>query len=183
MQLEGFNAFCNNADQNGIIFYYNGSLSQNVIGTMGDALKQRLESQDAKGPISRKLFSSFVEMVQNALHYSPEAPDSKGEKLGTVAVGKRDGKYFIMCGNLVRKQYADRIRARLEPLRSMSLDEIKQAYRAQLKSDNNDDGISKGAGLGLLTVARDASEPIEYSLIDMPGHETELSFFNLKAII
>ena len=89
-----------------------------------------------------------------------------------------------MCGNLVQKQHVARIRERLEPLKNMSLDEIKQDYRAQLKSDHcHDDVVSKGAGLGFLTLARDATEPIEYALIDAPGHENELSCFYLKAII
>lgn len=183
MELDVFKTFRDVADVNGILFYYNGNLSQNVIGTMGDALKKRLESQDAKGPTSRKLYSTYIEMIQNALHYSPDDPDSKGEKLGAVAVGRINDKFFIVCGNLVEKQYVARIREKLEPLKHMSQDEIKKSYREQLKNDNRDDTVSKGAGLGFLTVARDASEPIEYSLVDTPGREGELSYFYLKAII
>lgn len=183
MNLDIFNAFRDVASVNGVIFYYNGNISQNVILTMGDALKQRLEKQDAKAPTSRKLFSSFIEMVQNALHYSPDAPDSTGEKLGAVAVGRREDRFFIVCGNLVRKQNVERIREKLEPIMKMSLDEIKLAYREQLKSEGSDDNTSKGAGLGFLTLARDAVEPIEYSLVDMPGRESEFSYFYLKAII
>ena len=54
MQLDLFSVFRNTADFNGVLFYYNGNLSQNVIATMGDALKLRLESQDAAGPKARK---------------------------------------------------------------------------------------------------------------------------------
>ncbi|WP_124951585.1 SiaB family protein kinase [Sulfuriferula thiophila] len=184
MHIDVFSAFRETADRNGILFYYSGSLSQNVIGTMGDALKKRLDSQDANGTTSRKLFSSFVEMLQNAIQYSPDDPDSKGDKVGSVAVGKSDDKYFIMCGNLIKKQHVERIREKLEPLKNMSLDEIKQAYRAQLKNDHHsEDPISKGAGLGFLTLARDSTEPIEYALIDAAGHENELSCFYLKAMI
>jgi hypothetical protein len=183
MNLDIFSSFRDIADDNGILFYYHGNISQNVIHTMGEALKQRLESQDANAKTSRKLFSSFIEMLQNALHYSPVETDSMGGRWGAVAVGKQEDRFFIACGNLVQQQYVERIREKLEPLRKMSLDEIKQAYREQLKGDNTGDSISKGAGLGFLTLARDASEPIEYSLIEMPGHEAELSYFYLKAVI
>lgn len=185
MQLDLFSVFRNTADFNGVLFYYNGSLSQNVIATMGDALKQRLESQDTSGPKARRLFSSFIEMVQNALHYSPDAPDSAGEKVGAVAVGKRDDKYYIVCGNLVEQQHVERIRQKIEPLRSMTMDEIKKAYREQLKNEHHgdQDSVSKGAGLGFLTLARDASEPIEYSLTPVDGHESELAYFYLKATV
>ena len=183
MNINTFSSFRDTADVNGILFYYHGNISQNVIQTMGDALKQRLESHDANAKTSRKLFSSFIEMVQNVLHYSPVEPDAMGGRWGSVAVGKHEDRYYIVCGNLVQQQYVERIREKLEPLKKMSLDEIKQAYREQLKSDNSSDPVSKGAGLGFLTLARDATEPIEYSLIDMPGHESELSYFYLKAVI
>ncbi len=185
MQIDLFNAFRNTADFNGVLFYYNGALSQNAIATMGDALKQRLESQDTCGPKARKLFSTFIEMVQNALHYSPDAPDSSGEKLGAVAVGRRDDKFYIVCGNLIEKQHAMRIREKIEPLRAMTLDEIKKAYREQLKNNNHaeDNAASKGAGLGFLTVARDSTEPIEYLLVDTPETGNDLAYFYLKATI
>lgn len=183
MNLDIFSSFRDTADANGILFYYHGNISQNVIHTMGEALKQRLESQDANAKTSRKLFSSFIEMAQNTLHYAPAEYDFMGGKWGAVAVGKHEDKFFIVCGNLIQQQYVERIREKLEPLRKMSMDEIKQAYREQLKSDNSGDSVSKGAGLGFLTLARDATEPIEYSLIDMPGHESELSYFYLKAVI
>ena len=185
MQLDLFNAFCNNADCNGVLFYYNGMLSQNVIATIGDALRQRLESQEAGSQKTRKLFSSYVEIVQNALHYSHPSSAFHGEKTVAVAMGKTADKYYIVCGNLIQKQYIDRIREKIEPLRSMSLDEIKKAYRQQLKSDTHDeDDISHGAGLGFLTVARDASEPIEYSIVvDEANNETDLAYFFLKVII
>ncbi|MCB6182696.1 SiaB family protein kinase [Leeia sp. TBRC 13508] len=184
MQLDLFSAFRNNAEFNGVLFYYNGALSQNVINTMSDTLKQRLAQEEGTQTKARKLFSSFIEMVQNALFYSPNNPDVEGEKIGSVAVGKDGDKFYVVCGNLVESKYADRIREKVEPLRSMTLDEIKAAYRTQLKNEmhHEEDKVSKGAGLGFLTVARDASEPIEYRLVEVPTHE-ELAYFYLKAVI
>jgi hypothetical protein len=185
MQIDLFNAFRNNADCNGVLFYYNGMLSQNIIATMGDAFRQRLESQAASGPITRKLFSSYVEIVQNALHYSPPSTPLHGDKIVAVAMGKIADKYYIVCGNLIQKQHIERIREKIEPLCNMSSDEIKKAYRQQLRSDQNaEDNISKGAGLGFLTVARDASEPIEYSIVvDDINSEKNLAYFYLKVTI
>jgi hypothetical protein len=185
MHIDLFSVFRSTADFNGVLFYYNGALSQNVIATMGEALKQRLNSNteyDQKS--SRKLFSSFIEMLQNAVHYSPVVPGTD-EKTGAVAVGNKDGKFFIVCGNLVEKQYVERIRDKIEPLKTMTLDEIKQAYRVQLKNDahETEDEVSKGAGLGFLTVARDASQPIEYSLVDALDRRGDYAYFYLKAII
>ncbi|MDE1990536.1 MAG: SiaB family protein kinase [Betaproteobacteria bacterium] len=184
MHIDVFSVFRNSADFSGVLFYYNGPLSQNVIATMGETLRHRLGCADAGGPKARRLFSSFIEMAQNALHYSPDAPGYPGEKVGALAVGRcGSSDYYIVCGNLVHRDQTQRIRERIEPLRSMTVEEIRRAYREQLKQEPASDEVSKGAGLGFLTLARDATEPIEYSLIDMPGHEDDLAYFYIQATV
>lgn len=184
MSIDLFTLFREEADANGIIFYYSGILSQNVITTMSDSLKQKLQQQDEKGAGSRKVFSTFIEMVQNALHYSPDAPGSDDTKEGSILVGQSADRYFVICANYIQKQHEARIRGKIDPILKMSADEIRQAYRTQLKNDqHSDDTISKGAGLGFLTLARDSVEPIEYIIRDAIGYENELSYFYLKATI
>lgn len=189
LHREIFNNFRAVADESGVLFYYTGSLSQSIVSAIGDTLKQRLEDVSASNGARRKVFSSFIEMAQNILHYSADVPsgeDGLPYKHGALAVGKEGEKFFVVCGNPVRVEDVPRLQEKLEPLRCMSLDEIKLAYRAQLRNDEHaDDAISKGAGLGLLTVARDATEPIEYSIVyaaksDASGGRADLY---LKAII
>ncbi len=184
MLIDLFTVFREEADANGIVFYYSGILSQNVITTMSDSLKQKLQIQDEKGARSRKLFSTFIEMIQNALHYSPSAPGFDDTKEGSIIVGKKEDKYFVICANFIQKQHEGRIREKIDPILEMSADEIRQAYRTQLKNDqHSDDTISKGAGLGFLTLARDSAEPIQYAIREAIGYENELSCFYLKATI
>ena len=164
MLIDLFTVFREEADANGIVFYYSGILSQNVITTMSESLKQKLQIQDEKGARSRKVFSTFIEMVQNAMHYSPSMHESIDTKEGSIIVSKKEDKYFLICANFIQKQHENRISDKIEPILKMSIEEIKQAYRAQLKNDQHcDDTISKGAGLGFLTLARDSIEPIEYA--------------------
>lgn len=185
MLIDLFTVFREEADANGIVFYYSGILSQNVITTMSDSLKQKLQIQDEKGARSRKVFSTFIEMVQNAMHYSPDMPGSdNANKEGSIIVGKKEDRYFVICANFIQKQHEARIRDKIDPILEMSADEIRQAYRTQLKNDqHSDDTISKGAGLGFLTLARDSVEPIQYAIREAIGYENELSCFYLKATI
>lgn len=188
MLIDVFSVFREEADTNGIVFYYSGIVSQNVIKTMSDSLKQNLQQQDEKGARARKVFSTFIEMIQNAMHYSPSVPgatDSTDTKEGAILVSKKEDKYFVICANFIQKQNETRIRNKLDPILEMSADEIRQAYRAQLKNDQHseEDTTSKGAGLGFLTLARDSVEPIEYAIRDAIGYEDELSCFYLKATI
>lgn len=183
MRLENFSNFCEHATHSGILFYYTGEFSQNVIGAMSDSLKEQLDAASVSGPARRKVFSTFVEMAQNIMHYANEEA-SGGLKLGALAVGRHEGKFYVMCGNPVRLEHVERLRAKLEPLRSMSLDEIKAAYREQLRNDAHDrDTVSRGAGLGFLTVARESSEPIEYQIVLSTPRADGHAEFYLRAAI
>jgi hypothetical protein len=62
----------------------------------------------------------------------------------------------------------------------MSLDESKTAYKVSLRAETP--AQSRGAGLGFLTMARDASEPLEFAFypnVDNP----ETTMFCLKTTI
>ena len=62
----------------------------------------------------------------------------------------------------------------------MTLEEIKQAYRQTLREETPEG--SKGAGMGLLTVARDAREPLEFDF-DAADSAGGAPVFYLKAAI
>lgn len=183
MNLSHFADFCDQAVKDGVLFYYKGEFSQNVIAAMTDTLQQRLDIVGITGPARRKLFSSFIEMAQNIVHYADTAA-ADGAKTGAVAVGKNgDSRYWIVAGNPVRIEHIDRIKQKVEPLRSMTLDEIKAAYREQLRNDEHDkDTVSRGAGLGFLTVAREASEPLEYRIVFRSDRQDFADFY-LRASI
>ncbi|WP_028536746.1 SiaB family protein kinase [Paludibacterium yongneupense] len=185
MQLNVFNEFQKSAIDQGVLFYYSGYFSQTIITAMGDALRQRLNNHlDASNVARRRLFSTFVELAQNVVHYSAEhlTPMNASNheiRRGAVWVGERDGRFFVVCANPLQRSEQERMREKLEPLRQMSNEEIKSRYREQRHLDS--EAQSKGAGLGFLTVARDASEPIEFEFVD--NGDSENIMFYLKATI
>lgn len=186
MQLDQFNAFRDSAHEKGIIFFYTGYFSQNIISAMADSVKQKLASDETSGTTTRKVFSTFIEMAQNVVHYSEdhlteETATDHEMRFGTVAVGREEDRYFIVCGNVVETGKIPALRDKLNSIRAMSLDEIKAAYKQQLRSET--EPTSKGAGLGFLTLARDAAAPIEYFFVNMHERDEAHAFFYLKAII
>jgi hypothetical protein len=182
MQLEQFNHFVAVASAEHVLFYYNGALSQNAVASIGDILKQRLQEQGTSGVTSRKVFSTFIEMAQNILHYSTDpSATSDAAKAGALAVSFNDGRFAVMCGNLVTGKSVQRVREKLEAVRSMSPEEIKDAYRKQLREETDD--TSKGAGLGFLTMARDASAPVEFTFSALPNDASDNQFLFLRAVI
>jgi hypothetical protein len=183
--MKDFGSFFEIACQQRVIFYYVGYFSQNVVAAMADAVRLQLEMSGVSGATRRKLFSSFVEMAQNIIHYSadsltPSNQDNHELRHGSVCISEKEGQYLLQCANPIDAEVAEGLRERLQSLRSMTLDEIKRAYKDSLRAESPEG--SKGAGLGFLTVARDSSEPLEFDFQPLEGHSGKV-VFNLKATI
>ncbi|CAB5702583.1 Uncharacterised protein [Delftia tsuruhatensis] len=193
------------AEHNGLLLYYAGSFNPNVIQAAADTLKSRLASEDGSSSAKRKLFSTFIEMAQNVLHYAAPLPRGEpgaaGEPMaqGAIGVGRVDARdsdadaqpvparFWIACSNAVRSEHVPRLAARLDAVRAMSLAEIKAAYKAQLHNTDHgaSDAISRGAGLGWLTIARDASAPLQYHIAtgEDAAEAAPHAVFHVKALI
>lgn len=179
--------FCQWASKREVILYYEGYFSQNIIAAVADAVKMRIEHVGAGGATRRKLFSAFIEMTQNIIHYSVDAYTccegpadfDKEVRHGSICISAEAGRYHLHCANPVHIDVAEQLREKLEHLHTLTIDDIKREYKQTLRAETAPD--SKGAGLGLLTVARDASEPLEFEFIPIAGSENVL--FHLKASI
>ena len=181
-----YGTFFNLAREHQVIFYYVGYFSQNIVAAMAEAVKLQLENAGVAGPTRRKLFSSFIEMAQNIIHYSsdaltPPSQDNGELRHGSVCIRHEDdGSFLLLCANPVHTETGDELRTKLETLSSMTPEEIKQAYRMTLREETPEG--SKGAGMGLLTMARDAREPLEFDFAP-PESANGSAVFYLKAAI
>ena len=178
MKLETFNTFADQADANGVVFYHSGLLDEGTMASIGALLRRRLHEEGANGAQTRKVFATFMEMAQNILHYA----DGADGKSGTLCVNRTGEGFDVMCGNHLASSQVARVRQRLEAVQGMAPDQVRQAYRRQLASDQ-EDANSKGAGLGLLTMAASARAPIEFVFDPDPPLEDGKTFLFLKAVI
>lgn len=95
MIADKYGSFFNLARQHQVIFYYVGYFSQHIVAAMADAVKLQLEVAGVAPATRRKLFSSFVEMAQNIIHYSADsltpASQNNGElRHGSVCIRRED---------------------------------------------------------------------------------------------
>jgi hypothetical protein len=88
-------------------------------------------------------------MAQNIIHYSADAltpphQDDGELRHGAVCIRREDdGSFVLLCANPIESGMGDALRAKLDALRSMTLDEIKKACRQSLREDAPEG--SKGA--------------------------------------
>lgn len=186
----------------GIVFSYSGYLNENILTGIGNALQSKMAIEHADQKVSRGIFSTFVEQVQNVIRYSEEKigpeervqqemeaakaegreaelPLDEGElRYGTVVIGEKpDGSRFVTCANLIKNSNVERITESLESIRGLTRKELTHLMREQLK-EGPPEG-SKGAGVGFISIAREANGNWEYDMVPMP--DGQFTFFCLEA--
>ena len=174
-----------NLRDQGIVFAYSGYVTEDILSGVGDALKRKLASEDADTKTVRSVFAVFVEQMQNIIRYSVDrlpsennAANERDFSYGILTIGREGDDYVVHAGNTIESDEVPAMRARLEELRGMSRDELKAAYKKQLRSDPGEG--SKGAGVGLIEIARRATRPIEYDFMEVDDNH---AFFALKTSI
>ena len=85
---------------------------------------------------------------------------------------------ILNCGNIIKSEdKVKSLREKLVNLKNMSEDDLKAFYKQKLRSETEEG--SKGAGVGLIEIARKSSE-FEFDFIDL---KDGTSFFLLKSIL
>lgn len=167
----------------GLIFSFVGFLSEGILYSLGEALKQKMTLDEADANVTRRVFSVFVEQVQNILRYSSErvisSPgQSSALSSGMISVGREADGFFVLCGNVMRQEEAIALHERLSAIANMDKAELKALYKEKLR-EPTDSGNGSG-NVGLIEIARRSSRPIEFDFIPVPESKT---FFCLKAYI
>jgi len=167
-----------------ILLCYSGPIAQASIEGVGDTLRRNLEFEEARNATTLAVFSIFIEQAQNVLNYSAEKlnkadEDEKELRIGVVVIGYEDtGDYFVYCGNRVYNGDIPRIKSNLEHLRNLNKDELKVLYKERRRMEREPG--SKGAGLGLIEMARKSEVPLGYSFEKI---DEVFSFFSIKVVV
>ena len=169
-------------NDNGINVIYSGPIWANGIDGLADMMLKRLEFDEASTSASQSVFSVFVEQINNMMMYSAEKDkrsDNEGNSLevsrGVFILGIEKDAYFIQTGNLVSNYSAEILKERIDYLNTLDKKELRRYQRERMKADN-DNPESRGAGLGLIVVARRASSPIEYKF---EPYDDQRQFFSM----
>lgn len=177
------NALYKDLKKEGIIFSFSGPISQSIVEGIGETIREKMAMEYARPAIVHRVFSVFVEQMQNILNYSDEVTVGSGErdkelKAGILILGQKEQQFYICCGNYINMKRAHQLLKDLAGIQSMSKEELKQLYKAQRQADPPDN--SKGSGLGLIEIARRVSQPIEFDIESLNDHQ---AFFSIKAVI
>jgi hypothetical protein len=168
------------------LFSYSGAVSATIVAATGESLRARLHSLNVDAQRVRKIFSSFVELLYNMIHHGePEgARDVKIVRCGSIAVWQDDDTYHLRSRSLISAANAQPLAERLNQLSELTEEQIRFEFRLRLTNLQfapDTDPIG-GAGLGLLTIARNAAKPIEFAL-DPVSSEAEMLQLQIHTVI
>jgi hypothetical protein len=184
--LEKFIELKNVFAREGVILYYDGAISHDLVVDIADIVKHKLQVDDCESSTMRKVFATVVEQLQNIFFYSddiisPGGAEAGAKELrrGVVIVGQEgQGRYFVIGGNLINNAKIPALRERLTALQQMGRVELKQYGMEQRRKDPAKE--SRGAGLGIIEIAKQASAPMVFDFVPTAG---DASYFFLKTII
>lgn len=173
------------AAEHGVFFYYCGYFSQPIITASADAIQLRLLGAGVTEKSKRRVLSAFIEMAQNIVHYSADAMTEAGAvddevRFGTIRIARGEAGIVLTCSNPIDRRTYERLAPKLQVVSQMNLDAIRAAYREALRAEG--EAQSKGGGLGLLTLARESTCPLEYSFTPSP-EQPDLMVFELRIIV
>ena len=143
-----------------IIVSFQGAISNDLVMYLGSVI----ESKQALSSRMKRLFSIFLEMSQNIMRYSAER-DTIEDELEPTGVGKvmitdHDDQYLISAANKVSVSAVPYLEEQYKTVNSLSKDGLKALFLERRKNDPPPG--SKGAGLGIIDIARKADTPIQY---------------------
>ena len=154
--------------EHNISMIYSGPLWAEGIDGMAEFLQKKLNKDDMPLSESQAVFSVFVEQMNNMLMYSAEKEKHEMPETGRAeassgifVLGNCEKSYYVQTGNVIKNSSIEILKERIDHLNTLDKKELRQLYRDQMKSEN-DNPESKGAGLGLTEIARRATSKIEY---------------------
>lgn len=136
------------------------TVDQVVMVGLGEAYDERRIAQSVDRRSHRKVYSVFIEMVQNVLHHSAARPaPERAGGAGVVVLSEADGHYAITSGNMVAAAALPDIIARIDRCNRLDRDGLRKAYGVQRKAPLRKG--AKGSGLGFIDIRRKTGCPLE----------------------
>lgn len=164
-------------DHERILLCFNGPITSALIEEIGNALRSHLQVLKESPSSVTNVFSVYIEMTQNIRRYAENHPNIQD---ASVIVVSRDaeGRHTVSAGNTVEAPDGAQLVARIEGLSALGKEELKAAYKTQLRRPRKE--LEGSAGLGFIDMARKSAEPMHCTLRPL---EDGRAFFTLRVIL
>ncbi len=158
-----------------IIISISGIISQQTIDSLLNDLEIKFKELDGGARIASKISYMAIEQLQNILHYSSKKninSETKYISQGKFTIGynKSKSKYYVSSSNEIEEDDKIKISEKLDYVNSLDAIGVKKYYKELLRNESAKH--DKGAGIGIVDMARKSSEKIEYKFKKSANMET-----------
>ena len=156
-----------------ILIIHKGDFAQDSVLPILKMIENTIQDQMVPKRMHKKTYHLLVEILQNV---SKHSYDEHGVREGIFLMSHEKDKFVINTGNYIKKSRVETLRQHLTKLNNMTKEELVQMYKRTLK-----DGVSTtrgGAGLGLIDIARESAEKLEFDFFPVDDYK---SFYSLCA--
>ncbi len=154
-----------------ILVIHKGDFSQDAIFPVLKIIEENLQKERKDAVSKKKIFHILVELLQNI---SKHCYKKGSKKEGIFLIGRSDNFYTINTGNLIKNEDVKKLEKQLNFISNLNGKELKELYLSKLRERNIPN--SKGAGIGLIDIARRLISPINYSIEKIDDEKSFLSF-------
>lgn len=165
----------------GALLTFSGSFSHSLIEELGMAMRRHLESDQVHRSAIMDVFSVFIEASQNIRNYTNQSLTSEAQstmRSSIVVITRQQESYEVNAGNIIKNTDVATLQKRLEHLITLNKAELKELYKENLRKKREPQDL--GAGLGLIEMARKASEPLGFNFTQVSA---SYSFFSIRVVI
>ena len=148
-----------------IILSFKGAITQEILVDLGEIIKNNIGDLKDRPRVIKRVFSIFIEVAQNILHHSAEKVtegEEKGKGSGILVVTESSDQFEIVSGNLIANANSQSIEDLCKLVNSLDKESLKTAFRAKIREPFKPE--KKGAGLGLLDIARKSENKIGFNI-------------------
>ncbi|HAN19959.1 MAG: hypothetical protein A2X13_10920 [Bacteroidetes bacterium GWC2_33_15] len=160
-------SFHKKMQEESILVVQKGDFAQESILPVLKIVDNNLKSVFKNSSSKKKIFHIIVELLQNISKHG-----WKDQKIseGIILLGKSESNYTINTGNFIENDKVDALRERLQNLNDLSKDQLKDLYFSKLKERYIPE--MKGAGIGLIDIARRITSPLVYNFTKIDARKS-----------
>ncbi len=169
-------------NQGEVLLAYKGSITAELITNVLGVVESKLDHVIDKSITKKKIYNILVESLQNLYHHVDDLPYMVDESMdihfGIFVISKMDESYVIRTGNFIRNDKIKKLTERLDKIKSLTRDELKELYKFVLNNQKFSD--KGGGGLGLIDIARRTGGGVDY---EFDNYDDDYSFFSFNITI
>jgi hypothetical protein len=163
-----------------VILEYKGEIAFDTIDWLLNRLKNLPAYQNIRKSVQKKVYSVFVECVDNLYKHRITDPLSINDEkiLPYIMLTSVDDKYIISTGNVVTNDSIQDLSDNLKQINQYDRIGLKSSYAEIVNKDIISD--KDGAGLGLITIALKTENKIKY---EFKSIDDKYSYFEMDISI